>query len=411
MSDWEIDNSASPPQSSSITKPSDWAIEQENDSSNQTGGESLPYSLAAAPFRIGTDLFKSAYQKIQNIPEEYRQAKMNIPAAYNAIKNDPINAARQIASGFPELGHTLLNMPHNIAEYASSRLNLIPEVTASQVPQQRDITQDINQFYGTPKNAGENVLRSLVPGSFNAMGELLGAKALNPLQLTNKGIANRVVNELNNQVDKHSTMYNSLWDKAQQQGYNQVPFDRNALTQDMNVIGKSYTDKQMKSVNNLLQNPTLENAQKAQSDLGVLRRSIEEKAKTTPLLQGEKDIYDALSNAEKNVEGNMFKDANGNLNNVLKNHYDKITNSYRENVVPYKYDPNIQAYMSKNITAKELVQRLQGGPFAAKKGGLLTHPQFGIRNALLPALGGLAGIGGIKYLYDQAVGNPVAQNK
>lgn len=370
--------------------------------------ETLAASSVMAPFRIGADVLKGGYNVLKNIPNYYESLTTSGPEAINTLIQNPKQALKQGTAGLAEAGQNIFNTPHDIVNYLSNRLNLVPEDINKKVQMGRmpDSEQQINQTFGQPKNSGEEFIRGVGRNAINAVGAFGAAKALNPLQITNKGIAKRVVNELDNQVDKHSTMYNKLWDQAQKQGFNQVPFDQNSLNQDLNILKKSYTPKQYESINKLLNNPTLENAQKAQSDLGVLRRAIEEKAKTTPLLGGENDIHQALSRAENNVESNMFKNSSGQLNNGLANKYKKITNSYRENVVPYRYNSDIQDYLSKDITSKQLIQRLNQGPFAARKGGFLTHPQFAIRNAILPILGTAGTLGGLGYLYNQAFGTP-----
>lgn len=368
--------------------------------------ESLGTSLAMAIPRVGEDIIKGGYNFIRNIPDYYRSAQSSIPAALDTIQQHPMNALKQGTAGLAEFGQNVFNMPHDIANYATNRLNLIPQDVNQKIQMGRmpDSENAINQQFGAPQTPGEEALRWAGKNADTLLGGFGALKTLNPLQLTNKGIAKKVVNELNNQVDKHSNMYDKLWDSADKKGFNQVPFDANALNSDMNIIQKYYPEKSYKTVNNLLETPTLENAQKAQSDLGQLRRALEEKSKTTPLLGEEKKIYDSISSAEKNIEGSMFKNAEGDLHNGLANKYKKITKSYAKNVVPYKYNSDIQDYLSKDITAKQLVQRLNQGPFAAKKGGFLTHPQFGIRNALLPVAGGLGVIGGGKYLLDQGLG-------
>jgi hypothetical protein len=409
MSDWEIiqDNSTQKQPSSS-----DWEMVN---TANQQPQESIGTSLLYAIPRIGVDVAKGGYEAAKKIPGYYESAKTEVPGIFSAFKNDPNHAMGQGYAGVAELGKNVFNTPHDVINYLSNRLHLVPEdinkiVQMGRMPEEE--TQNaINQKFGEPIQPGEALFRGLNRNALNLAGGAGIAKTLNPLQFTNGAISKSVINELNKQVEKHTGMYNDLWKEAQSKGFNQVPFDRNLINSNFSEIKKYYTPKQYKTVENFINNPTLENAQRAQSDLGVLRRSIQEKARKMPLLGAERDLYDALTNAEKHIEGNMFKDASGKINQKLFDKYNKITNSYRENVVPYKYNSAIQAFLSNKITKKQLFQRLNTGEFAAKKGS--EHPAFGIRNSLLPifgtALTGAGAIGGSKYLYDQALGNPLAK--
>lgn len=366
--------------------------------------ESLGTSLALAIPRVGEDIIKGGYHAIQKIPDYFEKSKTEIPGFFQVMREHPLHAAGQAGAGLAELGHNLLNIPRGLAEYSANRLNLIPQATAEKVPYQKDISQDINSLLGTPEYPGESLIRGSTRNSLNLLGGGRVASALNPMNLTAKSIAKDVINTEKKQVKVHNKMYNNIWDEAKETGFNSVPYDANVITPYRDLINKSYPQKSVRKLDEFISNPTLENAQKAQSDLGNLRRSIEEKSRTTPLLGSEKDIYDALAGAEKHIEENMFKNTLGEVNEALKNKYQHVTNSYRENVVPYKYNPAIQAYKNKETLAGELVNSLSRGEFAAKKGH--AHHEIKIRNMLKPALTGLGLAGGAGWLWNQILGNP-----
>jgi hypothetical protein len=93
----------------------------------------------------------------------------------------------------------------------------------------------------------------------------------------------------------------------------------------------------------------------------------------------------------------------GNLNEPLQDKYKKLTKSYRENVVPYKYNKAIQDFKAQEMLPKELVNALSRGEFAAKKGS--KHRAIGIRNNLGPlSLGSALGVG-LPWLYHQMFGD------
>lgn len=384
MSDWVVDTN---PQNQNTSSKSDWVVD--------TNPESFGEALSNAPGRVWEDVSQAALHGFNSLPGYWNKAKTEVPGIFNIGNEHASHFGKQALAGLSELGQGTFNLPHNIVNYLSDRLHLIPEDINKNVQMGRmpsDTQNMINKTFGEPQYPGEALTRGITR---NSLGIIPGAKAasvLNPLNLTNKGISKNVVREMKNQVNKHTEMYNDLWKSAEKKGFNEVPIDSKMLNSNYTMLDKFYPEKATFSLKQFLTKPTLENAQKAQSDLGHLRRSLEEKAKKGPLLEGEKEIYKTLSNSEKHIEGNMFKNARGEINNELANRYKKISNSYRENVVPYKYNSDIQDYMSKKITAKQLRQRLNEGEFAAKKGG--KHPAFMIRNAIMPTALGIGTLGG-----------------
>lgn len=377
---------------------------------NMRPQESFGTSAALALPRIGTDIAKGAYQFGQKIPEYFRQSKTEIPGALNIIQQDPMRALRQGWAGLAELGQNVFNTPHDLTNYFTNRLNLIPENINQMVQMSRmpsDTSQMINEGLGEAKEPGEALLRGLPRNALNIIGGSALAKVANPMRFTSGGIAKNVLKEEAKQIESHSKRYNNIWDEANKTGFNQVPIDKNILNKNLDVIEKYKTPKEFNALKEFIENPTLEKAQRAQSDMGVISRALEKKSRTSSLLSEEKSIYDAAKEAEKHIEGNMFKNENGNVNNKLKNQYDKLTESYRENVVPYRYNPSIQAFKNKDITAKELVNSLSRGSFAAKKGS--KHPSITINNLLKPSgyLGGiglLSGAGLLGYLSHDLLG-------
>lgn len=368
--------------------------------------ESFGTSAALAIPRVGTDIAKGAYKFAQEIPGYYEKSKTEIPGALNVLKQTPGRAGSQALAGLSELGQSTFNLPHNLVNYLSQRLNLVPEDINKMVQMGRmpsDTQQLINQQFGNPEQPGENLIRGIPRNALSILGGGQAASILNPTRLTHGNIAKEIVNAEKQQVKAHNKLYNNVWKEADKSGFNNVPFDQNILKPNIDLITKYYPEKSTKMMDAFMKNPTLENAQKAQSDLGNLRRSLEEKSRTTPLLETEKNLHDALSRAEQHIEGNMFKNKSGQVNQGLKNQYDKVTNSYRENVVPYKYNSDIQAYKNKELLPKELVNRLSRGEFAAKKGS--SHRAIGIRNMLGPAATGAGILGGTTWLYNQMFGD------
>jgi len=354
--------------------------------------ESLGQAALAAPFRVGEDMYKGLFHFLQNMPQYFQGAKTGIPAAYQTATQHPAQAGKQALAGFAELGQNAFNLPHDLVNYASQRLNLVPEDINKKVQMGRmpDSEAQINATFGAPQTPGEEAFRWGGRNIDNVLAAGGIAKALNPMALTNKNVAKSIIAEGDKQVVAHNKVYDKLWKDADNAGINQVPVDQKLVTDNMDLIKKYKTPREYKSVDKFMSDPTLANAQTAQSDLGNMKRMLEERSRTSSLTGEEKNLYDALSETQNHIEGNMFKDQAGLTNQRLKDRYDKISRSYRDNVVPYKYNADIQAYKNKELVARQLVGRLKEGEFGAKKGA--EHPELYRSDALKKALIGI-GVG------------------
>ncbi len=144
-----------------------------------------------------------------------------------------------------------------------------------------------------------------------------------------------------------------------------------------------------------------------------MQRALGEKSKKGSLTGEEKSLSEALSSSENNIENNMFKDKQGNINKQLLDKYKYITNSYRENVIPYKYNDAIQDYKNalpknKGKIAKKTVNSLKNDTdFTGQKGHV--HPELyrsGVLSKLLMGAGGFgAGVEGLHLLNNKLLGN------
>lgn len=338
----------------------------------------------------GMDLLNAIAGQQEKIPHYISYLMENVPAAAKTLTTHPLHAMGQMAAGATELGHGILNFPHNLNEY-TEKLKLSPPGSAQDIPYQKDISSEISQAFGEPKYQGEELIRGAVRNLPSVYGGGKALNVLNPLRYTEKNIVKGVLKEEKKQVASHTKQYNNIWKEADQSGYNSVPVDMNKLTQDFDFIKKYKTPREYGGLQKFMQNPTLENAQRAQSDMNAISRALEEKSRSGSLLSEETSLHSAAKSAEEHIESNMFKNAQGNVNKPLKDKYDTLTSSYRENVVPYKYNPDIQDYKSKDITRSQLVERLKKGPFAARKG--YEHPELFRQDTMKKALGAL-GIGG-----------------
>jgi hypothetical protein len=400
MSDWEIASDNPAPAAETSQPSSDWEIMPTVANSQQPqSNESLGMAAAKVIPRVREDIYRGIAGAVKAIPDYWNSAKKEVPGAINSIIADPKHAGGQFVAGLAEQGQNVFNTPHDLVNYMTNRLNLIPQSVNAKVQMARmpDSQEAINERFGQPLHVGEKLIRGAGRNSINTVGVTGAANALNPMNLTERGITNNVLREGERQIAKHTNMYNKLWRSADRAGIHDVPTDTNLINTNLKFIQQYKSPLHYRTLQYFEADPTLPNAQAAVSDLRGMIRGLDEKSRTSSLTGEERNLYDALYQTEEHIENNMFRNPNGEVNNQLQNRYRTITNSYRENVVPYRYNKNIQAYRNKEITRSQLVNSLGSGEFAAKKGG--SHPAIWIRNKIKPIANslGLAGLGALAY--------------
>lgn len=326
------------------------------------------------------------------IPKGIDFLKESIPAAYEMIKENPKEAAKNMGAGGIELAGRASNIPPALVDYLQ-HIGMIKPETAKAFRRpfsNEEVSQTMDKLIGENENKGGKLLRGLVRNVPEETGIGKAVSIFNPLKLGAEAMAKEITNTEKKQIAKHTEKYNSIWDEAQRSGFNNVPIDAQKLSDKLSVIEKYKTPREYQSLEDLILNPTLAKAQSAQSDMGHIARALEEKSRKGSLTTEEKATFEAAKTAEKHIEENMFKDIQGNVNKKLQDQYKNVSSSYRKNVVPYKYNTDIQAFKNREMLAKELMAKLKGGEFRAKKGS--AHPRIAAKEMLTP-LGLIAGGG------------------
>lgn len=377
MSDWELHEEETPTSG-------DWELEEQ-----QSPKESLMASLAKAPFRIGQDIGQSAFNQFKNIPEYLNQAQTEVPGIFSALAQHPQHALGQASAGLTELGHNLLNLPHNIGQYTSNRLNLLPQSIAEKIPYQRDISEDINKLYGKPEYAGESLIRGIARNA----PQLYGMSKLNPMQLTAKNVTKDILNTRKEMSGKYNKLYDNIWKEANTKGLGDLSISKPDI--DIDNLKKYSPPKKITRVDDFMKNPTIENAHAAKSDLLKIQRALEKKE---TLIGGEKKQYDSVSKAIDSIQSNMFKGKEGLIDKDLMSKYIKVQKGYKKEAVPYQ-NKAIKQYLAQDISAKQLLNKLNKGSFAVKRG--MNHPALLLHKPITKAfLGGLGIAGGGAGIYD-----------
>lgn len=219
---------------------------------------------------------------------------------------------------------------------------------------------------GTEEN--KKLVENLVDANAGMPGVQTVVQA--PMKLTLKNIAKKILESSNKEKLYHETQYNRLWKTAEKAGIKNVKVNPKEINLE-GLIENRANSKYIRPLERFMANPTLENAQTAQSDLGKLIRSPQLSKEV--LGSEEQAVKNYAIKAQKHIKDMMFKNEKGELNQELKNTYDKITSSYKENRIPYK-DKYITKFSKDEMTAKQLIPKLKNREFMAKKGA--AHPEI-----------------------------------
>lgn len=353
-------------------------------------------SLPGAALQVGKDILggitglpKAVTEQITNIPKYKEYLKQNISAAYEQITNEPGRAARNVGAGALELGGKISRVPPVLAQYLAHIGMIKPETaeTMAKPASAEEMRVYGNKIVGEEEKPGDELLRGIVRN----LPELYGAGKLAslPMKLTKGSITESVLNVEKKMKEKYSGekgLYNALSKEAEKRGITQANINPEKI--DLETIKKYTSPKNYEALENLIENKNLTNAQKAISELGYLERRLDSKINLIP---SEQDQLQAVRNAKKYIQENMFKDKEGKIHQDLLEKHRKIQEGYANEVVPYTKNSAIKSYKKGELSKDELIQRLSKGKFSAKRGS--EHPAIGTRNMIKNVLGSKVGLG------------------
>lgn len=234
----------------------------------------------------------------------------------------------------------------------------------------KDITEMINTAAGAP--SGLNLLKGLA-------------------SLSSKNVAKKVVAQKNLMKKMYSGHYDQLFNEARSRGLGNVDIS-NAGINDAFIVKKT-TPTYHQSLKDFVASPTIENAQKAQSDLGKLINKYEaiDLSPVNSLTSSQRKVLKEAKDAQSKIRKQMFAGKNGQLNPDLVEKYKKINEGYQKDVLPYTKNKAIKQYQNKELSESKLIKSLMNNDkFMINRGH--AHKEMKIRNGLKQA--GLAALGG-----------------
>ena len=404
MSDWEIDNS----QTSESLNPSDWEMVSEP-SAPQKSGENIGYSALMALPRIGHDIGLAAYHGIQKIPELYQSAKTEVPGLLNVFLKHPGHAAMQAAAGTQEAINNLAQLPLNLSQYGTQRLNLVPNAITNAIQKitREDTTQAINQLFGQPKYPGEKLLRSGLSNILNigAATKLVNAIKQAAFLKTKGSIKNTILNTHDALENRASEGFKTVSSEVNNRGISQIP--TNLIDPNMVDNLKEYFPK-TKIVNSLLNAGSYGDynaLRKIQSDLYKngkknLGSSLEsDRLKGAEMFEKREDINQAISKHLQNTGNydldNILNDARNDYKTLQKVYYNPNMNKTIVNMVnkDYRKIPNnlMAVLKEKSNPMQKLKDFHPGLESAVKRYGIRKNALSRLMKYGLPIGGGAAG--------------------
>jgi len=234
-SDWVIENyNASPVEPENKGQgESDWVVEgNANPPAEQilptTKDEGVGESILKWPFRATTDLAQAGWRGLQTLPEYYHKAGPEVRGLYGTAKEHPGHLFGQGVAGLGELGRGLFNLPHNLINYLSTRLNLFPQDINKKIQMGQMPESVISSFFSPPQYPGEAMVRGIVRNAPIISGV---SSLVKPFIFTKgkKYFKNALLNSHDELENKASDAFKDVSHEVNLRGINNIPIDKNSI--------------------------------------------------------------------------------------------------------------------------------------------------------------------------------------
>lgn len=236
-------------------------------------------------------------------------------------------------------------------------------------------------------------------GEGRGIGAALGG-LLQPLSsITNRGITNRVLGDMERTTAAHGQQYDDIFDAARDAGVqlhprNLLGINGNNPRQAIQRLLERLSVDHRRIVEEFMQNPSFTNAHGLQSDLGIFTRKIEAdpRFKTDSLPLNLQRAYEAATETRHALQRDISESLgrHGLINEALQ--YPQTTQSFAQNVAPYR-NKAIGDVVSGQKHPDKLAKRLrEDEQFMMDMGH--RYPELGLNKHLPKAYGaGLTGGG------------------
>ena len=338
----------------------------------------------------------------QDEPEEEEQ-----PAESFAQK-----LPRNLLTGLAGLGHATLNAPHDIAKWAedlsgpSNRRAGIDE-SKRWIPKLSELIpyQEEHNYAEMLGQKGPGTLADVaIQKGVEHAPEIMGLTGLVRAGLRAAPVtARRILNLVSHHKAEAQNVarqdYRQLFQDAAQQGV-QSAVPTRAVRRAENQIVNHSTPKYHESLQLYLNNPSVENAHWAQSELGSFIRHLESIEQRTGLTPTQQRTYRAALNARRDIRDSMFGNNAFGRNPQLAERYNQLSNEYRENVIPYNRLEDLSEFEEGRMRPKKALKGLTKDEqfmidLAHRYPGIALHSPFAKKLKLGLAGGAASGVGAL----------------
>lgn len=283
--------------------------------------------------------------------------------------------------GLGNLGISALNLPLEMIGEASGEKFRIPHLDLSKYTEEAPIAHSVGNVTSQllPLGRGINAAREIArPGGFMGIlsdilrgagagyvfgetpeGERGLAAGLGGLLggfggSTSGAIANRVNQNMRGQQNLYRNLYRDIFNEAEQAGIGQVRPPRinyeSIFDNSSNRFNQSLRDFQ-----NL---PSIENAHRAQSDMGKFVSHLQKLERNNPLTSEQHRALTNAMDAQDRLRGAMYTNFLRHDRPDLAARYGETTQGYARDVIPYTRNKKIRDYTSGSLSAPDLIEAL-----------------------------------------------------
>lgn len=236
-------------------------------------------------------------------------------------------------------------------------------------------------------------------------GAAIGAIGAPFYELQTKGIADKIVARKNEMQQKYKGLYDEFFGSLKNKGLEKIGGVK-PESFDIESMAKSpgFSQKYISPLKKYMEEPTFENAHKAQSDLGKLQKEASKVSRLRPLTSEENDALKSIVTAKKRIMGQSVTELGKKGQADAAHEYLKLGEGYKKEVVPY-FDRSIKDYERGDVTSSYLVRNLPNrakfertaqmnhqdlaryGKFKNIANNVTTGVGYGLMNNLLSRIG------------------------
>lgn len=363
----------------------------DSEQQQQQGIGSIPEDVGNA----GLNFLMGAGDKAMQIPGEAQEAgEQFIHHPFSA----PPRAAQNVLSGLLEGGKQLFNFPLNVNTYLGSK-GIPPFKQTAALAEKLKIGDTGLQkaVMGEPQK-GDQLWQDV--GGLLPLAMAPESIAGRVPAVTSKGILAKLSKEKAKQLNVAKQDYANLFKEAATSGVKDAIPSKSVIKNVPQIVKNSTRDFHG-SLKTYMDNPSVENAHWAQSELGGFIRHLDKIKNRNGLTPSQIKTYKAAQDAQKGIKEAMFSNNAFGKKPGLALKYDNLSKKYRENVIPYTSLQDLSEFEAGKLRPKTAVKNLLNDEefmikLAKKNPGIYLHTPTAKRGAIGAA--GLLGYDELKRL-------------